>query len=42
MSVQITDKTTRQFVAEVSDAHHAMAGAVIAASAGQATALGEA
>lgn len=42
MSPKITEKTIRQFVAEVSDAHHAMAGAVIAASAAQAAALGEA
>jgi formiminotetrahydrofolate cyclodeaminase len=42
VSSKITEKTTRQFMAEVSDAHHAMAGAVIAASAAQAAALGEA
>ncbi len=42
MSPRITEKTIRQFMAEVSDAHHAMAGAVIAASAAQAAALGEA
>ncbi len=42
MSIQVTEKTIRQFVAEVSDQHHAMAGAVISASAAQAVALGEA
>ena len=39
---QVTEKTVRQFVATVSDQLHAMAGAVIAASAAQAAALGEA
>ena len=39
---KVTEKTVRQFVATVSDQHHAMAGAVIAASAAQAAALGEA
>lgn len=38
----VTAKTIRQFVEEVSDQHHAMAGAVIAVSAAQAAALGEA
>jgi formiminotetrahydrofolate cyclodeaminase len=38
----ITEKTVRQFIAEVSDQHHAMAGAVISASAAHAAALGEA
>jgi formiminotetrahydrofolate cyclodeaminase len=42
VSPRITEKTIRQFMAEVGDAHHAMAGAVIAASAAQAAALGEA
>ena len=42
MSTQFTDKTARQFISDVSDAHHAMAGAVIAVSAAQAAALGEA
>jgi formiminotetrahydrofolate cyclodeaminase len=42
VSLQVSEKTVRQFVTEVSDQHHAMAGAVIAASAAQATALGEA
>ena len=42
MTIQFTEKTIRQFVSDVSDAHHAMAGAVIAASAAQAAALGEA
>ncbi len=42
MNIQFTEKTVRQFVSDVSDAHHAMAGAVIAASAAQAAALGEA
>ncbi len=42
MSVRTTDKTIRQFITEVSDAHYAMAGAVIAAGAAQAAALGEA
>ena len=39
---KVTEKTVRQFVATVSDQVHAMAGAVIAASAAQAAALGEA
>jgi formiminotetrahydrofolate cyclodeaminase len=39
---QLTEKTVRQFIAGVSNQHHAMAGAVIAASAAQAAALGEA
>jgi formiminotetrahydrofolate cyclodeaminase len=38
----LTEKSVRQFIEEVSDQQHAMAGAVIAASAAQATALGEA
>jgi formiminotetrahydrofolate cyclodeaminase len=38
----LTEKSVRQLIEEVSDQHHAMAGAVIAASAAQATALGEA
>jgi len=37
-----TNETIRQFIEKVSDQQHAMAGAVIAASAAQATALGEA
>jgi formiminotetrahydrofolate cyclodeaminase len=41
MSV-VTDHTIAQFVAEVSQQQHAMAGAVIAASAAQAAALGQA
>lgn len=39
---QITEKTIRQFVANVSDQHFSAAGAVIAASAAQAAALAEA
>ncbi len=42
MEQRVTEKTIRQFVVEVSDQHHAMSGAVIAASAAQAAALGEA
>ena len=42
MAGRITEKTIQQFVEEVSDQHHAMAGAVIAASGAQAAALGEA
>lgn len=42
MALRLTEKSIRQFIEEVSDQHHAMAGAVIAASAAQATALGEA
>jgi formiminotetrahydrofolate cyclodeaminase len=37
-----TERTIRQFISEVSDQHHVMTGAVIAISATQATALGEA
>lgn len=36
----LTEQTLTQFVAEVSQQHHAMAGAVIATSIAQATALG--
>ncbi len=42
MKIQITESTVRQFIAEVSEQRHAMAGAVIAASAAQAAALGTA
>jgi formiminotetrahydrofolate cyclodeaminase len=42
MSLRISDKTIRQFITDVGDAHYAMAGAVIAAGAAQAAALGEA
>lgn len=42
MPVHLTEKSVRQFIDIVSDQHHAMAGAVIAANAAQATALGEA
>lgn len=42
MEQPITEKLVHQFIAEVSDQHHAMAGAVIALSAAQAAALGEA
>jgi formiminotetrahydrofolate cyclodeaminase len=42
MNIQFTEKTIRQFISDVSDAHHALAGAVIAVSAAQAAALGEA
>ena len=38
----VTENTVRQFIAEVSEQPHAMAGAVIAASAAQAVALGAA
>jgi formiminotetrahydrofolate cyclodeaminase len=40
--LRLTEKSIRQFIEEVSDQRHAMAGAVIAASAAQAMALGEA
>ena len=42
MQSGITTKTNRQFINHVSTQHHAMAGAVIAISAAQAVALGEA
>ncbi len=42
MEQLITGQTVRQFIAKVSDQHHAMTGAVIAVSAAQAAALGEA
>lgn len=42
MAIRPTEKSIRKFVEQVSDAHYAMAGAVIAASAAQAAALGEA
>jgi formiminotetrahydrofolate cyclodeaminase len=42
MDQPVTEKTIRQFVEEVQGQDHAMAGAVIAASAAQATALGQA
>lgn len=42
MALLLTEKSVRQFIEEVSDQHHAMAGAVIAVSAAHATALGEA
>jgi formiminotetrahydrofolate cyclodeaminase len=42
VALQLTEKPMRQFIGEVSDQRHAMAGAVIAAAAAQATALGEA
>lgn len=42
MAVKLTEKSVRQFVDTVSNQHHAMAGAVIAAAAAQAVALGEA
>ncbi|MBE7474676.1 MAG: cyclodeaminase/cyclohydrolase family protein [Anaerolineales bacterium] len=38
----MTEKSVRQFIEEVSDQRHAMAGAVIAVSAAHASALGEA
>jgi formiminotetrahydrofolate cyclodeaminase len=41
MVTRLTDKTIRQFIQEVSDQHYALSGAVIAASAAQAAALGE-
>ncbi len=37
-----TEQTLRQFISEVTDQHHIMTGAVIAAAAAQAVALGEA
>ena len=42
MKHQITDKTVREFIVAISEQRHAMAGAVIAASAAQAVALGRA
>lgn len=42
MSTGITTQTSRQLIDHVSAQHHAMAGAVIAVSAAQAAALGEA
>lgn len=42
MDQRMTEKTIRQFIEYVSDQHYAMSGAVIAASAAQAAALGEA
>ncbi len=42
MKESVTNQPIRQFVAKVSDHHFAMVGAVIAASAAQAAALGEA
>jgi formiminotetrahydrofolate cyclodeaminase len=42
MEKSITSQTVTQFTQEVSDQSHAMAGAVIALSAGQAAALGQA
>ena len=42
MEKNVTDQTVAQFVQEVSQQQHAMAGAVIALSAGQAAALGQA
>jgi hypothetical protein len=39
MEQQITENTVCQFIEEVANQHHAMAGAVIAASAAQATAF---
>ncbi|MBI1882059.1 MAG: cyclodeaminase/cyclohydrolase family protein [Chloroflexi bacterium] len=42
MVQRLTEKSIRKFIEQVSDEHHAMAGAVIAASAAQAAALGEA
>jgi formiminotetrahydrofolate cyclodeaminase len=42
MKRQITEKTVHDFIAEISEQRHAMAGAVIAASAAQAVALGRA
>lgn len=38
----MTENTVKQFVAQISDHHHALSGAVIAISAAQAAALGEA
>ena len=42
MALRPTEKSIRQFIEEVSDQQYAMAGAVMAISAAQATALGEA
>jgi len=41
MASNLTDKTFRQFIAEISDQHYTMTETVIAASAAQAAALGE-
>lgn len=42
MVTRLTNKTIRQFIEEVSDQHYTLVGAVIAVSAAQAMALGEA
>lgn len=42
MVLRLTEKSIRQFIEQVSDQQYAMAGAVMAVSAAQATALGEA
>ena len=42
MTLNLTEKTVRQFVEAISDQHYAMTETVIAASAAQAAALGEA
>ena len=42
MTTQMTSKTIQQFVKEIGDQHHVLAGTVIATSAAQAAALGEA
>lgn len=42
MKPSLTEKSFRQFIAEISDQHHPMTETVIAASAAQATALAEA
>lgn len=42
MTTQMTGKTVQQFVKEIGDQHHVLAGTVIATSAAQAAALGEA
>lgn len=42
MSPYTTENSFQQFISQISDQHHAMTGAVIAASAAEAVALGEA
>ncbi len=42
MTLNATEETVRQFIEKVSDQQHSMVGAVIAASAAQVAALGEA
>jgi hypothetical protein len=42
MKSTTTEQTVRQFISEITDQHHTMTGAIMASSAAQATALGEA